>query len=203
MKKSVLLGLAAVGGLLAACAAPEPLSKLGRLNLDAAASTLSAISVKNDTVEVPVAFSALQGWAEASGKAEIRIPLASMSTGNEGRDANIKKWFFELDKAAGFATATFTLTSLDADVSTLADGQRLSLNARGTLALHGASSELAGPLTLSRQGKTLTVTLGEGWAVLIDKAGMSKPLKALNQNCPQPHKVGNAVKLKGSLVFKG
>jgi polyisoprenoid-binding protein YceI len=202
MKMKTILTAVATLGLAAACAAPQPLAKVGPLHLDTAASSVVAVAVKNGKVEVPVTFSGLQGFAQADGKVEIRIPVGSMSTGNDVRDGNVKKFFFELDKVADFATAVFTLQSLDADVSGLKDGQTLSAGAKGSLSLHGAAVDLAGPLTFSRKGKTLTVTLGEGWAVLIDKTSLVEPLKNLNKNCPQPHVVGNEVKLKGTLVFK-
>lgn len=202
MRSRLILSSIAVAALVAACAAPKTLGQAGKLTLDSKASSLSAIAIKNGKVPVKVDFPGLKGWARSDGQAELSIPLTKMSTGNEPRDANVKNYFFELGKDAGFATATFRLSKLDADVSGLADGQSLSATAQGSLSLHGAAVDLSGPLSFTRKGRSLNVSLGEGWAILIDKTSLVEPLKNLNKNCPQPHNVGNEVKLQGSLVFK-
>ena len=202
MKTRTYLGALAVGLVALACAAPKTLGQAGRLSLDSKASSLSAVAIKNGKVPVKVDFPGLKGWAQPSGQAELSIPLSELSTGNEPRDANVKNYFFELGKVADFATATFRLSKLDADISGLADGQSLSATAQGSLSLHGASVDLSGPLAFARKGRSVTVSLGDGWAVLIDKTSLVEPLKNLNKNCPQPHNVGNEVKLQGSLVFK-
>lgn len=202
MRDRIILGALAVAVAAAACAAPKSLDRAGRLELDPVASSLSAVAIKNGTVPVTLKFPGLQGWADASGLAELRIPLGTLSTGDAARDQNVKSLFFEVEKLADYSSATFKLTKVDASLAGLADGQSLSATAQGSLSLHGASVDLTGPLGFARKGRSLTVSLGEGWAVLIDKTSLVEPLKNLNKNCPQPHNVGNEVKLQGSLVFK-
>lgn len=200
-QKMMLAGLGSLVCLSLACG-QKPLSTVGRLSLDPAASKLSAVSLKNESKEVALNFPGLSGWAEASGKAELDIAVDKLMTGDEARDANLKTYFFELAKDAGFAKAHFTLGKVDADLDAMKAGQPLSTKGQGMLSLHGAGILLSGPLTFTRKGKTVSVTLEDGWQILIDQTNFVAPLKALNKNCPQPHRVGNAVKLKGTLVFK-
>lgn len=202
-----LTGALASGALVSAlalgCVSSKPLGTMGRLTLDPAKSTLSAVAMKNESVPVTVKFPGLSGWADASGQAELSIPISSLDTGNPARDANIKDLFFEVAKKAAFGSATFKLKATDAPVGALKGGQSLATRGEGVLSLHGAEISVAGPLTLKREGKLLKVDLGEeGWTILIDKSGMTTPLKNLNKHCPQPHRVGNKVVVKGTLAFK-
>lgn len=201
MRAKHQIGLGILLSLSLACG-QKPLSTVGRLSLDAAASSLEAVALKNESKEVAVKLPGLSGWAEASGKAELDIAVDKLATGDEARDGNLKNYFFELAKDAGFAKAHFTLGKVDADLDALKSGKPVTAKGQGMLSLHGAGILLSGPLSFSRKGKTVSVTLEEGWQILIDQTNLVAPLKALNKNCPQPHRVGNAVKLKGTLVFK-
>jgi len=200
MKMTRMVMVAALG--LALGCGQKPLGSVGRLALDPAASTLKAVALKNESKEVALAFPGLSGWAQADGTAELNIPVDTLSTGDAARDANLKQLFFELAKDAGFAKARFTLAKVDADLKGLQSGQTVQGKGEGALSLHGNSVALSGPLSFSRKGGVLTVTLGEGWQVLIDQTNFVEPLKTLNKNCPQPHRVGNVVKIQGSLAFK-
>lgn len=200
-KGALVTGALAVA-LAFGCVSNKPLNTVGRLSLDAAHSSLSAVAIKNEKVPVTVKFPGLSGWAEASGKAELTIPISTLDTGNPARDTNIKDYFFEVAKKADFGSASFKLGKVDTDLATLKSGASVTAPGQGSLSLHGASIDLSGPLTFSRKGNSVTVTLGEGWEISIDKTNLVKPLKNLNTHCPQPHHVGNVVKLSGSLVFK-
>jgi polyisoprenoid-binding protein YceI len=202
MMKKTLLAVAAALLLAAACAAPKVApAPSGALKLDTTLSTLTAVAIKNESKEVPVHFTGLIGWAGLDGKGELFIPLGGLQTGDPARDQNVKTLFFEVGKAASFAGATFKLGSVDADLAKLAEGQTLTAKALGSLLLHGASVPLAGDLAFTRQGKAISAVLGKGWAIEIDQTTLVGPLKELNANCPQPHRVGNTVALKGTLVF--
>jgi polyisoprenoid-binding protein YceI len=199
--KKMRIGLLMALALALGCG-QKPLASVGRLSLDPAASNLKAVALKNESKEVALSFPGLKGWAQADGQAELSIPVSALSTGDTARDANLKELFFELAKDAGFGQASFKLSKVDADLKGLASGQSAQAKGEGSLSLHGNSVALSGPLSFSRQGGTVTVVLGEGWQVLIDQTNFVEPLKTLNQHCPQPHRVGNVVKIQGTLVFK-
>jgi polyisoprenoid-binding protein YceI len=202
MKKTMASALAGLAGvLLMAASCGKALSPEAALVLDPAASKLSAVAVKNETVNVELRFPGLEGSAKASGEAELRIALGSLETGDVARDHNIKELFFEASKPL-FGTAVFRLKSLEQLVAGMKAGSQVATRGEGSLGLHGSESSLGGPLLIKHEGKRVSVDLGEGWTVMIDKAGMGKLLKALNKACPQPHRVGNAVTVKGKLVFK-
>lgn len=202
VKKSALVTGALAAALMVGCVSNKPLNTVGRLTLDTAHSNLSAVAIKNEKVPVDVKFPGLSGWAEASGQAELTIPISSLDTGNPERDTNIKDLFFEVAKKAAFGSASFKLDKIETDLSTLKSGQIVTAKGSGSLSLHGASLDLSGLLTFARKGNSVTVTLGEGWEIAINKTSLVQALKNLNKHCPQPHRVGNVVKLGGTLVFK-
>jgi polyisoprenoid-binding protein YceI len=188
--------------ILAACAAGEPGRGPSALKLDPKQSSLTATAIKNEVKPVAVHFPDLEGWADPStGMAELEIPLTALSTGDLTRDFNVKTLFFETGKSSVFATATFKLSKIDTPVSGLAEGTVITAQGHGSLNLHGAELPLEGPLSFMRQGKALRVQLGDGWVVAIDKTSLVEALANLNKNCPQPHRVGNEVKISGNLVF--
>lgn len=202
MKKSLWMALAGLA-FAAACAAPKTLpAPAGALKLDPAQSNLTAIAIKNEVKEVPVHFGGLSGWASLDGKGDLQIPLGSLSTGDVARDQNVKTLFFEIGKAAAFASARFQLSSVAADLGKLEEGRTTTALALGSLNLHGASLPLSGPLSFVKEGKTLRATLEKGWSIAIDQTTLGQPLKNMNANCPQPHHVGNSVALTGTLVFE-
>ena len=197
----VLVPSVAAGLLLLACAGGKSPAPAGSLHLDAAHSVLTAIAIKNEVKPVPVHFAGLSGWADPiSGTAELAIPLLSLATGDAARDTNVRTLFFEADQSR-FATARFKLDKVDADLGGMASGQTVTAQAHGSLSLHGADLALEGPLSLWKDGGSVTVTLGQGWSVAITKTSLVAALANLNQHCPQPHRVGNDVALSGSLVF--
>ncbi|HTB34734.1 MAG TPA: YceI family protein [bacterium] len=197
----VFLPSLAAGLLMLACAGGHSPAPAGSLHLDAARSTLTATAIKNETKPVAVHFMGVSGWADpVSGTAELEIPLLSLATGDAARDLNVRTLFFEADQSR-FATARFTVQKLDADLAGLAGGATVTTRAHGTLSLHGADLALEGPLSLWKDGGTVTATLGAGWSVAITRTSLVAALANLNQHCPQPHRVGNDVALSGTLVF--
>lgn len=155
VKKSALVTGALAAALMVGCVSNKPLNTVGRLTLDTAHSNLSAVAIKNEKVPVDVKFPGLSGWAEASGQAELTIPISSLDTGNPERDTNIKDLFFEVAKKAAFGSASFKLDKIETDLSTLKSGQIVTAKGSGSLSLHGASLDLSGLLTFARKGPGL------------------------------------------------
>lgn len=203
MQRRKFLVLALPLALLAgACAGPQTPPPATALKLDTTQSSLTATAIKNEVKSVAVNFPGLKGWADpASGSAELQIPLNTLSTGDLTRDANVKNLFFEVGKLESNGSATFKLAKVDLNFSSLADGATVTAIGHGSLSLHGADVALEGPLSFARQGQSIKVHLLDGWAVAIDKTSLVEALANLNKNCPQPHRVGNEVKLSGDLVF--
>lgn len=189
--------------LAVATGCSKPLSQLQRLELDPAASNLSAVAIKNESVKVALEFRGISGWASPDGTAGLSIPLDKLETGDAARDSNLKSIFFEVGKHAAFGSAAFDLDKVQDLVAGMKDGQSLSTRGEGILSLHGAQLGMGGPLNISRKGNTVTVDLAEGWTILIDRTSLGAQLKRLNKLCPQPHRVGNLVTVHGKLVFKG
>jgi polyisoprenoid-binding protein YceI len=95
-----LLPIAALVTL--ACVGPSVPTRVrtpkGAWTLDADDSIITATALKNGKKKVPVSFTGLRGWADASaGSAEISIPLIYLSTGDGVRDFNVKNQFFEVN----------------------------------------------------------------------------------------------------------
>jgi len=199
------LALAALALGLASCKCPNPAAKAMApmaYKLDAAHSQLSAVAIKNEVKPVALKFPDLEGGLDAKPfKALLSARLDTLDTGDKGRDANVRNFFFEIAKT-GNDRAMIEVTEIGADLDVLKDGASLATTAKGKLSMHGSSLEISGPLQISRKGSTLSVSFKDAWTINIKSMGMLDALANLNKNCPQPHRVGLDVKLSGELVFQ-
>src|SRR5580700_837965 len=76
------------------------------LLLDKAHSSLSAVALKNESKEVTVNFTNLDGSLVLSPfKGDLKIGIDTLSTGDATRDANVKNYFFETAMAAANTSA--------------------------------------------------------------------------------------------------
>jgi polyisoprenoid-binding protein YceI len=202
MKKYFVM-LAALA--LVSCKSSSPVAKIDSdtLVLDKVHSKLSAIAMKNEIKEVEVRFPNLDGTLQLSPfKGIVNVGIDTLDTGDKTRDANIETLFFEVAMAAMNKSASFELDSLQGDLSTLQDGQSFPMTGKGTLSIHGAKVDLSGPLNITKlAGGGYSASFSDLWTVNIKDAGMLDQLANLNKNCPQPHRVGLNVKMKGELVY--
>lgn len=196
-KKTFMTGLALIASLQLRAAASAVYF------LDSAASTLVASALKNESVTVAVRFPVLSGNLDlVSGQAHVTADLKGLATGNPARDTNIQTLFFEVAKQVSFGQANFSWKGKAADLAALKVGAPQDVTLTGELSLHGSTSKLSGPASLSVLEDGSYKASFSGWVVDIKKAKLAGTLAAMNKICPQPHRVGNEVGLKGELVFK-
>jgi len=88
-------------------------------------------------------------------KAKVTVDLTKVASDQTSRDAQFQDRIMQTSQ---YPTATFTLTDpIDLGKLATAAGKR-TVNARGTLALHGTSKNVTVQLTVVRSGATLTVS---------------------------------------------
>jgi polyisoprenoid-binding protein YceI len=86
---------------------------------------------------------------------KITADMTALASDDSHRDDQLRRQAIETDN---FPTATFTTTG-SIDLGTLpADGTAVSVNATGTLTLHGVSKTVAIPLQAIRSGGIIAVT---------------------------------------------
>jgi polyisoprenoid-binding protein YceI len=198
MKKSLLIALLALS-LAPGLRAAEKIV----YSLDAAASTLTASALKNESVTVKVNFPVLSGTLDlGSGKASVSTDLKGLQSGNPVRDTNIQTLFFEVAKKAAYGTASFSWKGKAKDLKALVAGTPQNVTLNGELSLHGSKTKLGGPAVLSLQADGSYKASFSGWTVDVQKSKLGKVMAAMNKVCPQPHRVGNEVGLAGELVFR-
>lgn len=119
----------------------------GSWTLDADASSLSVVSIKNNSIAEVHRFPDLSGSIGADGEATLSIGLDSVQTGIGIRDKRMREMLFETGR---FASATVTL-AVDADmVDGLAAGEQRKLDTEAALDLHGASKRVPATLHVTR-----------------------------------------------------
>jgi polyisoprenoid-binding protein YceI len=203
MKKHLIF--AASLAILASCKSNAPMAKSdpGTFVLDKSHSMLTAVAMKNETKAVELHFPGLDGSMTLSPfHATLDVAIDTLDTGDKVRDANVKNYFFEVAKAAMNTKASFELTKLEGDLASLKEGDSFPMKGSGTLNIHGASIPLSGPLSVThRMGGGYSASFNDIWTVNIKDAGMEAQLANLNTNCPQPHRVGLNVAMKGEIVY--
>jgi len=186
--------------LAKACAAGDKV-----YSLDSAASKVGFISFKNTDLSVPGSIKAFGGFASLGQKSEQRLSfwanLLSLDTGNPGRDARLKKLFFQVEEKEN-GQLRFEATKIDGLEEGLPTelGAAVTVQIAGKLSLHGAKLPFSFPLKIVRQAT------GEGEAArwkgelptstLLPFLGhdLLAPLEALMKACN--HKsIGSSVEL--------
>lgn len=82
-------------------------------------------------------------------KADLKVPLGTLKTGIDLRDEHMKNKYLDVGK---FPDATFHA----ADVKLPAGGIPKEMDVPGSLTIHGVTKQITAPVTLSRDGQTLT-----------------------------------------------
>lgn len=92
-------------------------------------------------------------WAHptVAPSARFEVSLSSLTTGNGGRDSNMRRRFLETDK---FPTATFTMNMLDAPAEPMRVGQSAQGVAHGSFTLHGVTRAISPTVTVTREPGT-------------------------------------------------
>jgi len=196
LKKTILTLLLSLGAITAHAGASV-------YALDAAASTLVASALKNESVTVKVSFPGLGGSLDlSSGVAVVGADLKKLSTGDVARDSNIQSLFFEVAKKAVYGQATFNWKGVPAELKALKTGEAKAVTLSGTLTIHGSKVPLSGPAELTLLANGNYKASLKNWKLSIQALKLGGTLANLNKLCPQPHRVADEVLLNGELVFK-
>lgn len=123
----------------------NPMAALAGMTLDASASSLSFVSVKNAAVAEVGRFTGLAGRVSDDGLVSLEIDAASVATQIDIRDQRLREHLLEVAK--------FPVVSVQAKVNlavvqAMAVGERQQLTLPLTLSLHGASQQYDATLEL-------------------------------------------------------
>ncbi|MEE4204642.1 MAG: YceI family protein [Erythrobacter sp.] len=142
--------LLAVPLALAACAQvpaePSPLAE-GAWSVDAAASSLSYVSVKAGEIAEANSFSGLSGSVSPEGAANLEIDLATVETKVDIRNERMREIFFEV---AQFPKATVSAQIDPAAFTALKVGESTVQPLAATLALKGVETPLETEVRVTR-----------------------------------------------------
>lgn len=166
-------------------------------SLDAQASTVQFVSVKNASVAEVHHFPKLQGTMDGQGKATIAIDLASVETGIAIRNERMQKLLFNTAKF----TAAEVTAQVDLKALQLQPGEYRDIEQAFTLTLHGVSKSLSAPCRV-------TALAGGGYSVvtqspvLIQAAdyGLKPGVQAL-QAVAKLTSIATQIPVQVSLVF--
>ena len=122
--------------------------------LDADASTLGFVSVKNGQIAEGHRFTGLSGNVGDAG-AELSVDLATVDTLIPIRNERMRELLFEV---VDFPTAVFSSEIDLAPVLEAAPGDSMTLTLAGTLSLHGVEAPFGGEVRVTRvDADTVTV----------------------------------------------
>ena len=100
----------------------------------------------------------------------VTLKPGDFDSGNFIRDTNARRTVFETNE---YPEITFTAEGIAAEGNSLADGERKAVNLRGDLTMHGVTNEVRLPVSVSRDGATLTAT--GAFSVLLSDYEMKRP----------------------------
>jgi polyisoprenoid-binding protein YceI len=115
-------------------------------------SHLSFVSTKKEHVAETHAFKSLQGSVDDAGIGKVTVDLASVDTGIEARDKQMREALFQTKE---HPTAVYTVSLDDATVariSALPPGEQLTMVLEGELSLHGAKQPLSADVIVTKSG---------------------------------------------------
>ncbi|PXV69832.1 polyisoprenoid-binding protein YceI [Sinimarinibacterium flocculans] len=130
-----------------ATASPQTAAQPSLWRLDAEASQLSFVSIKNDRIAEVHRFTDLIGTVDAEGEANLKVGLESVQTGIEIRDQRMRELLFE---AASYPQAVVTLSVDPQVIGALAPGTSQLLRTDVRLELHGLAGTMPAMLRVTR-----------------------------------------------------
>ena len=100
----------------------------------------------------------------------VKLDPSTLNTDNEKRDAELREKCLEVLK---FPAIEFVSSSITSDQKSLADGQTISADIKGTLKMHGLEKEMTVPVKIRLEKDVLTA---EGsMAVVLDEWKILRP----------------------------
>lgn len=164
-----------------------------------AESSIWFVGIKNNAVGVPGSFSGLDGGFDvAKGEGWVEVRVASLATGDPGRDENLRVHFFD---AVNFPAARFAVTGLPGAAELPAVGASLSTTLSGKLMLHGAEHPLAVPVRVTREAAgRIRVRNTKPVVLSMKDLGMEQALAVLKAVCGH-EALSGAVPIEIDVVF--
>ncbi len=164
-----------------------------------AESAIWFVGIKNNAVAVPGSFSGMEGGfdvAKREGWLEVRV--ATLATGDPGRDENLRVHFFD---SVSFPAARFALTGIPGAAELPAVGASLSITLDGKLLLHGAEHALSLPVRVTREAAgRIRVRNTKPVVLSMKDLGMEQPLAVLKAVCGH-EAVSGAVPIEIDVLF--
>ncbi len=189
--------------IIAVCVVPT-VSGAAQYTIDTDSSSLSFVSVKNGDAAVPGAIPGVSGQVQTNKgtlSGTMDIDLATLDTGNPGRDHNITSVFFKVADTGG--TARFEIQGSSIDVATLAEpGQSAAGTVDGQLTLNSVTADVRLHVRAARQAdSTIRVTTIKPATVRFGEFDLSAAASALKQICGHAELLGLAT-VSGDLLLR-
>lgn len=169
------------------------------LKLVAADSTIWFVGIKNNAVPVPGSFTGLRGEIDVAGRTGfVEVSVASLETGDEERDSNIRIHLFGESE---HPMARFDIRGADGAPELPAIGSSVELDITGVLTLRGLETPLAVPARLTGLGPGRVRVRTRAPLVLTkDALQLGAPFNVLQAVCGHEALAG-AVPVELDLVF--
>ncbi|RDE25021.1 YceI family protein [Motiliproteus coralliicola] len=166
------------------------------LNLDDSSFSFASIK-KNHAYEVHT-FNRYEGRISDAGEAELTLDLASVQTGIEIRDQRMQSMLFDTPK---FPAASYRVKVDPTQLKALKPGQRLAINAEGSLSIFGIEKPLPAALNVFKLGDNrLQVNTARPIALKAQDYGLDGGIEALRKIANLPV-ISLTVPVNFSLVF--
>lgn len=155
------------------------------------------VSYKNKELPVAGVFSTAGAHIVTGKYARMKgyVDITSLDSGDEVRDAKLKKLFFQIEKP-GLGAMRFASTEVTGLGEPLPEetGATRDVTITGDLTLHGKSSSVSLPMTVTRMDGYWEAKLSQETLLDFEPFGLIDPLKALIKSCN--HKfMGSSAKL--------
>ena len=188
--------------LTAACAQapaePTPLAQ-GSWSVDAAASSLSYVSVKSGEIAESNTFTGLSGSVTAEGAASVEIDLSTIETKVDIRNERMRDIFFEV---ADHPKATVTAQIDPAVFDTLAIGASVTQPLEATLTVKGVEAPVDTQVSVTRTSENgVLVTSTEPVILYADALELTEGLATLQELAGLPS-ITPVVPVSFSIAFK-
>lgn len=166
--------------------------------LNAADSDFSFASIKKNHAYETHTFKQYQGAIDDSGLATLTLNLTSVSTGIAIRDQRMQSMLFDTES---HPSARYQLQVNARQLESLKAGQRMQLNAEGTLSVLGNDKALAAELSVFKlSDKRVLVSTSQPVVIKAADYGLDKGVEALRKVANLPV-ISMSVPVSFNLVF--
>ncbi len=171
MNQAFKVTVAAAALSLSSCtqvpAEPSALTE-GSWTLDSDASRLSYVTIKAGDIAETNEFTSLSGNVSADGTAQVKVDLASVSTGIDIRDERMRGVLFEVEQ---FPSATVSTKVDPTAFESLSVGESIAQPVSATLSLKGAEITIDTELEVTRLGEDRVLVVSTD-PVIIDAGAL-------------------------------